>query len=176
MNGVENMKMFLIAVLSALFSIINLPIGEGHLRLSLGIIILILGLQKYKELKAIPTSFVAGLAVFLMRAAVIGLQGQAVSPELLFSFSVEILFYVTYGICYDFLVVNAKPKEQMPLIILLMLSDFAANSVEYIARFTLFQDTIVQADFVSIFLAAFVRSAIIWVIAEFVLDKLPEKK
>lgn len=165
------MNAFTVALISSLASLVAFRVGEGEFRVSLGMVAMIVLLERYREIPAILTSILTGLFVFLMRILSFKLTGGDVVGDLLFSFSLEIAFYIVYGLSYNFLVRLEKPKERMPLMLLLMLCDFAANSTEYFLRFASLKETASHVGFLTIFMVAFVRSAVIWVISEFVFPR-----
>lgn len=157
----------IVAVIAAVASLFNLDVGEGGLRISLGIVVMIVALYRNPKLNAVSTSLITGFAVFFARILMEATIGGELPTELIFSYSIEIVFFLAYGLFYQFLVRNEKTRTSTPLILLLMLADFGANATEYLVRFILMQSTVVQMDLFTIFLAAFIRSAMIWLILQF---------
>lgn len=164
----------IVALLAGIASILNIPIGDGGLRVSLGIIVLIVALYRDKSLPVMKTSIFAGIAVFLVRVIMSYMGAGAFDNEVLVQ-ALEIIFYIVYGFLFNLMVRHDTSVYHSPLILVLMLCDFGANSAEYLARFLFLQSTIMPVDFQSVFLAAFIRSGIIWIIVHFVL-KLDEPK
>lgn len=159
-----------IALFAAIASLFNLNVGGGDLRVTLGVVILIVGLHIAPQLEVMSTSALTGITVFLTRVLVSAIAYQKVDMVLVVSYAIEILFYVAYGFFYKYIVLNDKNETGTPLMLLLMLCDFGANTVEYLIRFFFYDIAMVQADFVTIFLAAFIRSAIIWLILKFIFN------
>lgn len=152
-----------VALVSAFASIIHFTVGMGDLRVSLGIIVFVLALYYNEDMKPIPTAFFTGIAVFLMRLIVVAISGDVVS-QLTASYLLEVLFYLGYGILYEFVIRKNKSIKSDPLILLLMICDFGGNALELIARYILLGDNFQSLTLQNLFLAAFIRSAMIWVI------------
>lgn len=159
------------AGLSALASIFNLSLVEGGLRISLGIIVLIAILEYKKDLPIFLTSLLSGIGVFIVRVIMEGISVgfSALTLHTVFSLSLEIIFYLSYGLIYFLIVRNDTSVYKSPLILLLMLCDFGANSVEYLSRYFMLSSTVQTIGFMTIFLAAFIRSSFIWIITKFIL-------
>lgn len=152
-----------IALIAAFASLINLSVGMGHLRVSMGIIVMIVALHEKKELKPISTSVLAGFAVFLMRLIVTSVGGT-ISTNIALSYLLEVLFYIGYGVLYEFLERRDVEKYNNPLILILMICDFGANAIELASRYFILGDNLQNFTFPNLFIAAFVRSAIIWIL------------
>lgn len=167
---------FITAGLSAFASILNLSVGDSGLRVSLGIIVLIVFLQWKKNLPIFLTSLISGFGVFIVRVLVQGLSVgfSNLTLQVVFSLSLEIIFYVGYSLIYLLIVRNDTSIYKNPLILLLMLCDFGANSLEYLVRYLTLSSTIQTVGFMTIFLAAFIRSSVIWIITKFIF-KIEEK-
>lgn len=161
------MSSLLVAAIAAIASLFSLAVGASDLRVTLGIVVLIVALHTRKDLKILQTATVTGIFVFLVRLLMDALGSDTLIMDEVYSYAFEILFYVGYGLFYKFLVDNEKTGEATSLLVLLMLCDFGANSVEYFARYLFMSASVVTADFMTIFLAAFIRSAIIWLILKF---------
>ncbi|NMB14364.1 MAG: hypothetical protein GX985_03805 [Gallicola sp.] len=168
------MSPIIIALLAGLASVFNFHIGNGGLRVSLGIIVLIIALYKYEKLNVLKTSLLSGIAVFVVRI-ILDYAGTGSVDETVLYHALEIIFYLVYGFLFDLMVRKDTSVYKSPLILVLMLCDFGANAAEYLARFLFLQSAIVPVDFQTVFLAAFIRSAVIWVIIHFVF-KLDESK
>lgn len=164
------LDVFWIVLFSGLASIFKLSVGSGGLQISLGIIVLIACLQKNKKLPVILTSVLAGFAVFIVRVIMAFFidASMALTVQNVLPLSLEILFYLGYSIIYLIIVRNDNSVYKNPLILLLILCDFGANTIEYIVRYFYLSTTLEVVDFQTIFLAAFIRSAIIWAVCKFV--------
>lgn len=162
---------FTVAIIAAIASLFNFAVGAGDLRISLGIVVLIVALHASKELNIMSTAFITGLAVFLTRVLMSVLLTASIDTPLIISYFIEIIFYLAYAVIYKALVLNEKNEAGTPILLLFILSDFGANTVEYLVRHIFYSDGLMQADFVSIFLAAFIRSALIWLILKYVFDQ-----
>lgn len=159
----------ILVLLASVLSLLHLPIGGTDLRVSLGIIVFIVGLLLFEDLKPISLSFYTGIGVFIARLIQMSFSTQLTGP-IIFSYSLEIIFYLAYGLFFYFLITTEDPRQNNPIILLLMICDFGANSAESLARYALSDlsftaNFVLETDkFLSIFLAAFVRSAMIWII------------
>ena len=152
-----------IVLMASLLSLINLSIGDTDLRVSMGIIVFVVGILLFEDINPISLSCATGLGVFIMRlieaSFVTGLDGK-----MILSYSLEIFFYIAYGLLFFILVRKEDPKQHNPIILLLMICDFGANATESLIRYPVSNFGLVTENFSTIFLAAFVRSAIIWII------------
>lgn len=164
-----NSKYFVI-FLAGLASLFSFNVGETSLRISLGIIVLVVGLLLNEKFEVLSTATLTGIFVFLIRVLFQTALTQTISASIIFSYLLEVFFYIGYGISFKYLVRNEQTRRENSLLILLMLCDFGANSLEYFAHYFLLNSALIQADFVSIFLAAFIRSSIIWIILTTVLN------
>lgn len=159
---------YLIGLLAAFASLFSLQIGTGYLRVTLGIVIVIVALLSNPALDVLSTVAVSGVMVFLMRVFVSVLSTHTFSANLILLYALELLFYLGYGLFFKYLVRNEKTGKENSLIILLILCDFAGNTLEYLVRFFFADGALLQTDFTSLFLSAFIRSAVIWLVYEFV--------
>lgn len=156
-------KSIIVALLAAVASIVNLSVGMGDLRVSLGIIVFIIALYFDKNMKPLPSAILTGIAVFLMRLVIAAISGN-IATSLSVSYLLEVLFYLGYGMFFEFIVRKDDIEENNPLVLLLMICDFGGNSLELLARYFLLGDNLQSLTLQNLFLAAFVRSAIIWLV------------
>lgn len=157
-----------VAILSGIASLLRFNIGDGGLRISLGIIVMIVALYSYRQLNVWTTSILTGIVVFLVRVLV-SYAGAGHFDASLLNYALEIVFYIAYGALFNLMVLHDTSVYKSPLVLLLMLCDFGANSVEYLIRYMFVDASLVTMDFLTIFLAAFARSAIIWMIIHFII-------
>ena len=156
-------KSIIVALLAAVASIVNLSVGMGDLRVSLGIIVFIIARYFDKNMKPLPSAVLTGIAVFLMRLVIAAISGN-IATSLSVSYLLEVLFYLGYGMFFEFIVRKDDIEENNPLVLLLMICDFGGNSLELLARYFLLGDNLQSLTLQNLFLAAFVRSAIIWLV------------
>lgn len=164
------MKTLLVGLLAALASMVDLTVGMGDLRVSLGIVVLVLALFFEEGLDPVATGLVTGLAVFGLRIFMAAVT-VGVDVGLAFSYLLEVLFYLGYGLLLLFAVRKDKEKENNPLILLLMICDFGANAIEFFARYIVLGDNFESLTLQNLFLAAFVRSALIWIGIKLIKEK-----
>ena len=166
----KNKEIFKIAILAALASLINLSIGNGSdQRVSLGIVVMIIMLHRDFSIPIIKTSIVTGVFVFLTRLIVFS-TGGLLSTDIVLSYAIDIIFYLAYAFAYQLLVRKTESFYKSPLILLLILSDFFANTVEYFVRFYIYSREISHQSFWFLFVAALLRSFIIVVVYESIKD------
>lgn len=160
-------KTILVSIVVAICSLLNFNLGQTDLRASMGIVALIVAIHDNPDLNELKTGFTAGIFVFLMRILATAFVGKALTFSLLSSYSIEILFYASYALFYLILVRHDHSVYKTPFIMLLMLCDFGANTVEYVLRFLAFGGEIMTSQFNEIFISAFIRSALIWIIISY---------
>lgn len=90
----------LVILVAALASLISIPVGDSDFRITLGIVIMVVGIRIFRFEKAIRFSFLTGLAVCLTRIAYAAIMGIDITPALMGSYFLEIFFYIGYGIIY----------------------------------------------------------------------------
>lgn len=156
-------KTLKIVLLAGIASLIHLRIGEGDLRVSLGIIILISALLLNPSMNAFTTSLYTGVSVLIFRL-IASAFFMPIDGALILSYSLEVFFYLSYGLLFIYLIRHDVKSENNPLILMLMLCDFGANTIESLLRYFVYSNSLVTTNFMTIFLSAFIRSAIIWLI------------
>lgn len=163
-------KSLIVALFAAVASLVNVSVGMGDLRVSLGILVLIVALYMNRDMNPVPTAIVTGIFVFIVRLIVASFSGHVVA-DLALSYLLEVLFYIGYGALFDFLIVKDKHPNANPLLLILMICDFGANALELVARYTIQGDALQSLTLQNLFLAAFVRSAIIWIVIRVLQNK-----
>ncbi|HHU11658.1 MAG TPA: hypothetical protein GXZ64_00305 [Clostridiaceae bacterium] len=172
------LKIVIVALASAVASLVNIPVGDSGFRISLGIVVMVAAIIALKIRPVIWTSFITGMAVCLMRILVASLGGT-MTPALAGNFLLEVFFYLSYGLFYLLQVVRNRAIYKIPLVVSLVICDAGANAVEYFLR-TLFASEVWQnTSLTAILLAAFVRSVVIvlfvWAFETWVLRKTPDQ-
>ncbi|MFZ2258178.1 MAG: hypothetical protein WAV55_08605 [Clostridiaceae bacterium] len=153
-------KSIWIIILSALASLIYLPVGDGSFRITFGIVVLIAALHLFKPKHPVALSFVTGLAIVILRIAVDSFSIEMTS-SIASSYLLEIPYYLGYAVVYDWAITTNRSAYPLPLVVALVLCDTGANTIEYSLR-NLAADTIWNStSFYTILLAAFVRSVLI---------------
>lgn len=154
------LKALLIVILSALASLLALPVGDGSFRITFGIVVLITALHLFKPRHPVALALVTGLAVVLLRIFVDSLS-MPMTATLASSYLLEISFYLGYAFVYDWAVTTNTSPYPLPFVVALVLCDTGANAIEYTLR-NLASDTVWNnTSFYTILLAAFVRSVLI---------------
>lgn len=150
----------LIIVLSALGSLLSISVGEGDFRITFGIVIFIAALHLLKPKHPITLALLTGLAVSVLRIFVDSLS-MDMTATLASSYLLEIAFYVGYAWFYDWAVTTNTSPYPLPLAVALVLCDTGANTIEFSLRALASNSAWDTTSFVSILLAAFVRSVVI---------------
>lgn len=156
------MYTFILVLLSALGSLIQMPIAGADFRFSAGIIVLIAGLLLNKKLKPIPVGVMAGVVVFLTRIVYANVQG--IEGFDLLSYFLEVFFYLGYVVVYRLVVQKDDVIYGTPLVVGLSLSDFGGNALEYFIRLGAGYEDWNTTSLTSLLIAAFVRSVLIIVV------------
>ena len=158
-----------IIALSALASIFSLHVHAG-LRVTLGAVFLIVGLERCKKLPVFLTTFFTGLAVVFLR-----IVAQVVFDKFSFAdvfnysvnYSIEILFYLGYAFFYYIIVRKNSATYKSPLVPLLIICDFGGNAIEYAARYFLLRPELETITFPVILAIAVIRSVLIWIMLKY---------
>lgn len=153
------MYTFFLVLLSALASLIQIPVAGADFRFSAGIIVLIAGLIFNKKLKPIPMGIIAGFAVCLVRVLSASVQG--IENFDLLSYFLEVFFYLGYVLVFRLVVQKDDAIYGMPLVVGLSLSDFGGNALEYFIRLGAGYEDWNSTSLTSLLVAAFVRSVVI---------------
>lgn len=164
MNYVKNLKrMFFVSILVALASQVNIGLVSSDFRVSAGIILYVIFLFYYEDLKPIPTGILSGIIVNLLRS-ILYYFTMGNFNHVILSFQIEILFYTFYAIIY-YLLTNEDNKKNINYIFLVMvISDFGANIIEIFIRTIIGASPFPWQITSTLFLVALVRSGITWLV------------
>lgn len=157
------MKTLLLLLLTALGSLIELPITGGEFRASAGIIILMAYISYKKPEKILLLGPAAGMMVCLTRVAMASLSGVDVS-SLVGSYMLEVFFYIGYVGVYCLMTGQADPIYPMPQIMTLAVADFGGNFLEYVVRYLAGNESWSGVPLKNLLIAAFVRAMIIMIV------------
>lgn len=158
----KNLKrMLFVSIVVALASQVSIGLVSSDFRVSAGIILYVIFLFYYEDLKPIPTGILSGIIVNLLRSILYYFTMGNFGHEIL-SFQIEILFYTFYAIIY-YLLTNENNKKSINYIFLVMLiSDFGANIIELLIRTIIGSSPFPWEITSTLFLVALVRSGITW--------------
>ncbi len=164
MNYVKNLKrMFFVSILVALASQVNIGLVSSDFRVSAGIILYVIFLFYYEDLKPVPTGILSGIIVNLLRS-ILYYFTMGNFNHVILSFQIEILFYTFYAIIY-YLLTNEDNKKNINYIFLVMvISDFGANIIEIFIRTIIGASPFPWQITSTLFLVALVRSGITWLV------------
>lgn len=92
-----------IVLMASLLSLLNLSIGETDLRVSMGIIVMVVGILLFEDINPISLSCATGVGVFIMRlieaSFVTGLDGKIIlSIHWKFSSILHMDFYFIFSL------------------------------------------------------------------------------
>ena len=177
-KGVVLLKTVLIVILSALASLIAIPVGDGGFRITFGIVVLITALHVFKPKNPITLGVITGLAVCTVRILFDSIS-MDMTASLASSYFLELSFYIAYPILYRLVFLTNTSKYPLPQVVSLVLCDTGSNAIEYSLR-TLAGNVIWDTTSIyTILLAAFVRSVLIimgvWLMEHFVLNKTSDR-
>lgn len=164
MNYVKNLKrMFFVSILVALASQVNIGLVSSDFRVSAGIILYVIFLFYYEDLKPVPTGILSGIIVNLLRS-ILYYFTMGNFNHVILSFQIEILFYTFYAIIY-YLLTNEDNKKNINYIFLVMvISDFGANIIEIFIRTIIGASPFPWQITSTLFLVSLVRSGITWLV------------
>lgn len=154
------LKALLIIALSALASLISVPVGSEGFRITFGIVVLISALHLFKPKHPVLLALVTGLAVSVVRIFADSMSME-MTGAIASNYLLEIAFYVTYAFVYNWAITTNTSKYPLPLVVALVLCDTGANTVEFALRHLAANSAWDTTSFISILLAAFVRSVVI---------------
>ncbi|WP_416198369.1 MAG: Two-component system, sensor histidine kinase YcbA [Sporanaerobacter sp.] len=160
----KNLKrMFFVSILVALASQVNIGLVSSDFRVSAGIILYVIFLFYYEDLKPVPTGILSGIIVNLLRS-ILYYFTMGNFNHVILSFQIEILFYTFYAIIY-YLLTNEDNKKNINYIFLVMvISDFGANIIEIFIRTIIGASPFPWQITSTLFLVALVRSGITWLV------------
>jgi two-component system sensor histidine kinase YcbA len=154
------LKILLVALLSAVASIINIPVGESGFRVSAGIVVMVVLIIVWKMPRIMLTSLISGIAVCLMRVLIDSFS-VPMTLTLAGNYLLEVFFYLGYGLIYLLTVVRNRSIYKTPLVVSLVLSDVGGNAIEYFLRFIAAEEVWQNTSLNAILLAAVARSVVI---------------
>ncbi|HHW93297.1 MAG TPA: hypothetical protein GX734_02235 [Clostridiaceae bacterium] len=149
---------FLVALLTALASLVHIPVGDSDFRVTLGMVVMMTGYLILRKRKILQLAFFSGMFVGLLRIIVASISGMTMTPKLAGSLLLEFFFYIGYGLLYRFTVELNKSIYKIPLLFSLVICDFGGNAIEYLLRFLYAAEVWKDTSLVTILIAAFVRS------------------
>ncbi len=179
-GGIHMITTLLVALLTALASLVHLPVGDSDFRVTLGMVVMMTGYLILKKKKVLRLAFFSGLFVGLLRIVVTVIGGTAITPKLAGSLLLEFFFYIGYAVLYRYTVELNKSIYKIPLIFSLVICDFGGNALEYLLRFLYAAEVWKDTSLLTILIAAFVRSITIIVLVflyrRFIEPQIAQKK
>lgn len=156
-------RMFFVSVMVALASQISIGLMNSDFRVSAGIILYVIFLFYYEDLRPIPTGILSGIIVNLFRAVLYYFASGNFNHTIL-SYQIEILFYTFYGIIYLLLTNRYGKRNLNNLFFILFISDVGANVIEVFIRSMIGSSPFPWEISSTLILVAVVRSGIAWMI------------
>jgi len=158
------LKPYLIAAaLVAVASQIGISVLNADFRISAGIIIFALLMNRDQPLKPVRLGIISGLSVYLLRLLIHALAYGSVNGVWI-SYQFEILFYLFYGIIYQLLSRWLDNGQLNRLAIVLFFSDLVANMIEIFSRILVTSSPYENEITLTLFFVALARTAMIWIV------------
>lgn len=156
-------KQILVSLIVGLFSQISIGLMNSDFRVSVAVIFFEAFIIYYDDLKIIPTGLLSGITVYIFRLISYYLMNGNIS-NVIFSYLLEIVFYVFYAIIFSVLTKNKTRKNLNYLFLIMVISDFSGNLLEVILR-NMTTDTLSPSKVsFTLLIVSIVRSAIAWLI------------
>ena len=160
----KTLRPYLIAAaLVAVASQIGISVLNADFRISAGIIIFALLMNRDQPLKPVRLGIISGLSVYLLRLLIHALAYGSVNGVWI-SYQFEILFYLFYGIIYQVLSRWLDNGQLNRLAIVLFFSDLGANMIEIFSRILVTSSPYENEITLTLFFVAIVRTAMIWIV------------
>lgn len=154
-------KITLVSIIVALASQISIGLMNSDFRVSAGIISFIVLLFYYEELKPIPVGILSGMMVYFLRVIVYYLTKESID-DIIFSYLLEILFYIFYSIIYSLLIDRGNKRNINFIFIIMVISDICANIIEIFVRSSIDKSPFPWEVGTTLFLVSILRSSIVW--------------
>jgi len=156
-------KLILISLIVGLSSQISIGLMNSDFRISAAVIFFEAFLIYYEDLKIIPLGILSGTTVYIFRLISYYLMNGSIS-NVIFSYQLEIVFYIFYAIIFSILTKNRSKKNLNYLFLIMVFSDFTGNLLEVILR-NLTTDSLSPSKIgFTLLIVSIVRSAIVWLI------------
>ncbi|WP_246565569.1 ATP-binding protein [Tissierella carlieri] len=156
-------KMIFVSLIVALASQVNIGLINSDFRVSAGIILFVVFLFYYHELRPVPTGILSGVMVYILRLIVYYVSKGPVN-DVIISYQLEILFYAFYSIIYSLLIGYGNKNNINFIFFVMIISDFGANLIEIFVRVTIDTSPSPWKVGTTLFLVSIVRSAIVWLV------------
>lgn len=156
-------KMIFVSLIVALASQVSIGLMSSNFIVSAGIISFVVFIFYYEELNPIPTGIISGITVYLLRLLVYYLTNGELN-DVIFSYQLEILFYVFYSIIYSLLIARASKDNINFVFFIMVISDFGANIIEVFVRTSIDSSPSPKEVGITLLLVSIVRSTIVWVV------------
>lgn len=156
-------KMFIVSILVALASQVNLELLESDFVVSAGVILYVIFLYHYENISPIPLGILSGAMIIALRVIVHQVLFDGNMYEVAASYMPEMIFYVVYSIFFMLFLEN-KRKDNLGLVfVVLIICDFASNMFEVFVRFTVLEETILITVIPTLIIVSIIRSSVVWI-------------
>ncbi|NLK43520.1 MAG: sensor histidine kinase, partial [Tissierellia bacterium] len=156
-------KLILISLIVGLSSEISIGLMNSDFRISAAVIFFQAFIIYYEDLRIIPTGLLSGFTVYIFRLISYYLINGSIS-DVVFSYQLEIVFYIFYAIIFSILTKNRNKKSLNYLFLIMIISDFSGNLLEVIIR-NMTTDTLSPSKIgFTLLIVSVVRSSIVWLI------------
>ena len=153
----------LASLVVGLFSQISVGFMNSDFRISAAVIFFEVFIIYYEDLKVIPMGLLSGFIVYIFRLISHYFTNGNISG-VVFSYELEIVFYVFYAIIFSVLTKNKTKKSLNYLFLIMIISDFSGNLLEVILR-NMTTDILSPSKIsFTLLIASIIRSCIAWFI------------
>lgn len=156
-------KMFLISLLVALSSQVNLELLESNFVVSAGVIFYVIFLFYYEEFIPIFFGILSGTMILLLRLAVHQVLFGGVNIEVATANAPEIIFYTIYAIFFMLFLENNWEDNFGLVFVVLIICDFASNVLEVFVRYAVLEEKALIGVVPTLLVVSVIRSSVIWV-------------
>lgn len=158
-NLKNKLNLYIIAVLTIALSgeVYFFPFQDAF-RFSAGVIALSLILLVYDDLETVNVAFFAGISIFILRGIIYSIDGDYSFSDLIRINLPASIYYLSYGLLFNFFKVKNNTHSPALCINLLALTDIGANIIEALIRTNLSSSLMTY-----IIIVALARSSMIFI-------------
>lgn len=159
----KNNRILFVSLMVALTSQVSIGLFTSGFKVSAGIILFVVFLFFYDDLKPVTTGILSGMMVFFSRVLVFYISNRELGHVLL-EYSPEILFYISYSVIFNFFVKRVNKEELNFVFLILIISDFCANLIEVILRSIISSSSNILEASITLLFVSLIRSTIVWIV------------
>lgn len=156
-------KLIVLPLIVGLASQISIGVVNSDFRISAGVILFVTFIMYYDDLNLAHFGALSGITVYIFRILSYYISHGQIK-NILFSYQLEILFYIFYSAIFIFLVKKDKKENINKLLPIMVISDFSANFLEIIARYIFVGFPSPLDLWYTLIVASVIRTLIAWMI------------